>query len=112
MKADLRDFIKRRGSCAGEMANENRGTDFVSLSAQATQNLPRFIEVARFAHDFAIKRDESVGREHNFSLMRARDRETFADRIERGQFTQRKIDIQFFIDLRRCDVELETGCFK
>ena len=91
------------------MTNENRGTDFVSLSAQATQNFPRFIEIARLAHDFAIKRDERVGREHNFSRMRARDGQAFADRIERGQFAQRKIDMQFFIDLRRRDFKFITG---
>jgi len=108
-KAHAGYFEKACRSCAREMTNKNCGTDFVSLSAQATQNLPRFTEVTRLAHDLAIKRDERVGREHNFSRICARGRQAFADRIKRSQFAQRKIDMQFFIDLRRRDFKFITG---
>src|SRR5579864_9004131 len=52
LETDMRDFLKTCRSCPGQPANKNRSANFVSASAQPSQNRSRFVETVRFA-DYA-----------------------------------------------------------
>jgi len=56
-----------------------------------------------------IQRNQRIGREHDFSRMRARNRYRFAYRVKDSELAQRKIDIGFFRDMRRDGRKFKTG---
>ena len=91
------------------MTDADRGTNFVNSSAQAAQNFCGMIKIGGLADNFVIERNESVGREDDRVRAETSDRHPFADRIERCQLAQGKIDIQTFANAGRRALEFKTS---
>ena len=106
---DTRDFAERCRSCAGEVTDKNGRANFVSASTQSPKNFSRVRQVARFADDFALDRDQCIGGEHDVVRPAPRNFEPFAESIPRRQLAQGKIDIELFGAARSDDFKLESG---
>jgi len=91
------------------MTDENRGTNFVNSSAQATQNFCGMIKIGGLANNFVIQRNESVGREDDRVRVQTSDQHPFADRIEPGQLAQGKTDIEPFANPGRHPLKFKTS---
>ena len=91
------------------MTDADRGTNFVNSSAQAAQNFCGTIKIGGLADNFVIEPNESVSREDDRVRAQTSDRPPFADRIERCQFAQGKIDIELFANGGRHPLEFKTS---
>ena len=80
------------------MTNENSGTNFVSASAQAPQDLRSLVQIRRLAEDFVIEGNKRIGCEHDLVWICPCDRHPFSDCVPHRQLAQRKIDIELFSD--------------
>jgi hypothetical protein len=88
VKMNARDFMEAGRFRAGQVANEDRSTNFMGAPAQTLEHRDGIVFVFWLSENAIVNCDESVGSEHNVLRTQTRRCHCLADRVQRGQLAQ------------------------